>query len=184
MHIDRHDGAVGLPNGIRIDPAVSQEQFRNGPASAFARSEDYGTLPWIHYRLRGGEMDGKELLVSLCFYDEMLVEVSMTVDLYPPGAKDWSSYSLAVEAETKRAHDHLLAEMFGDSSRADRLFSSGLAEPDATLQRPLHWTFPWGLVSSVHDSKGGGTFITVNYGNRKEEANKAYFASRGPQRTR
>ena len=176
MHIDAHDGTVSLPNGLRIGPGLSQDSFRGSPAFAGARGQDYGTLPWIHYHLSAGQVDGKDLLVSLCFYDLMLVEVSMTVDLYPPGPKDWSGYSLAVEAQTKQFHDRLLAEMFGDRSRAIRMFPSGLPKLEATLDKPLYWKFPWGIVSSYHDSKGGGTYITVGYGNRNEEANKAYHS--------
>jgi hypothetical protein len=174
MQIDREDGTVRLPNGLEVGPALTQAAFRALPASQNARSEDYGTLPWIHYHLSGGQIDGKDLLVSLCFYDQMLVNVSVTADLYPPGPKDWSKYSLEVEAATKQFHDGLLKRIFGNPSKGGSFLFRRLPERKETLEWPLRWDFSWGSVFSYHDSKGGGTYITVGYGNRKEDASNAY----------
>lgn len=127
-------------------------------------------------------MVGSFFLVSLCFYDQVLVDVSLTADLYPPGPKDWSSYSLKVEAATKQFHDRLLEAMFGKPTKGGSFFLGRLPEGEATLERPLCWTFPWGTVSSYHDSKGGRTAITVSYGNRKEVAAKAYCSRRRTKR--
>lgn len=95
-------------------------------------------------------------------------------DLYPPGPKDWSRYSLEVEAKTKQFHDRLLEGMFGKPSKGGSFLLGRLPEGPETLERALSWRFPWGAVCSGHDSKGGGTYITVSYGNRHEEASKAY----------
>ena len=58
-------------------------------------------------------------------------------------------------------------------SRAIFLFGH-LGDVKETLERSLRWDFSWGSVISSHDFKGGGTEITVEYGARLEEANKAY----------
>jgi hypothetical protein len=174
MQIDRENGTVRLPNGLEIGPALTQDAFRALPDSQHARSQEYGTLPWIHYHLPGGHIDGKEILVSLCFYDQLLVSVSLSADLYPPGPKDRSRYSLEVEAATKQFHDCLLEQMLGKPSKAARFPFGRLPDVKETLERRLRWDFPWGSVFSSHDSKGGGTDITVRYGNRVEEANKEY----------
>lgn len=178
MQIDRENGTVRLPSGLEIGPALTQDAFCALPGSGSARKHDHGKLPWIHYRLSGGEVDGKELLASLCFYDQLLVYVSISANLYPPGPNDWSDYSLDVESETKRFHDRLLEEILGSPS--DGGSWSRLPGGQGTLERPLGWRFPWGRVSSSHDSRGGGTYITISYGNRHEEANNAYRRRTGP----
>jgi hypothetical protein len=174
MYIDKQNGTVNLPNGVSIASDLSQDAFRATPAFTAARSEDCGTLPWIYYHLPGGEIDGKPLLVSLCFYDQMLVDVSLTADLYPPGPKDWSSYSLEMEAATKQFHDRLLETMFGTPMSGGSVVLDRVPEGKAALDRPLCWTFPWGQVCSYHDPRSGGTSITISYGNRMEEARQAF----------
>src|SRR5437588_616520 len=185
MHIDQLDGTVSLPNGFSISPGLSQDAFRAGPAFTNARSRDYGTLPWIHYHFFDGQVDGKDLLASLCFYDQLLVWVSLSADLYPPGPKAWLTYSLEVEAATKQFHDRLLERMFGKPSERGRVFLPRAPEDDRALQQWLCWRFPWGRVWSSHDFKGGGTDITVTYGNRRDAAGKAYrLQEAGAARTR
>lgn len=174
MQIDRDNGTVRLFNGLEIDPAMTQDAFRALPAGRDAQPRDYGTHPWIHYQLSGGRIDDHDLIVSLCFYDQMLVYVNMSVDLYPPGPKDWSNYSLDVEAATKQFHDRLLAGMLGEPSTSAAFLPGGMLDAKETLGQPLRWDFAWGAVSSYHDSKGGGTFMTVSYGNRRQEASEAY----------
>ena len=176
VHIDQYDGAIRLPNGAAILSALTQEELRVNPAFASARSQDYGTLPWIHYRFLGGQVDGKDLHVGICFYDQLLVNVTLSANLYPPGKWDWSHYSLDVEAETKRFHDRWLEKQFDPPSKSSKLPKGSLSEGQATLEQPIYWKFPWGIVSSGHDFKGGGTNILVSYGDRQEKANYAYLA--------
>jgi hypothetical protein len=174
MEIDPHSGVVTLPSGYPVGPDLSQAAFRADAVGAEARSQDYGTLPWIHYHFSGGQLEGKPLLASVCFYDQLLVSLTLTVDLYPPGPRDWSSYSLEVEAATKEFHDGLLTRTLGKPTQAEPLPLRPQASTPATLTRPLIWSYPWGRVISGHDFKGGGTSITVQYGNRLEEASEAY----------
>jgi hypothetical protein len=174
MQIDRKSGVVSLPNGLEIGPALTQDGFRVLAHAQQARSQDHGTPPWMHWQLSGGRLEGKELLARLCFYDQLLVSLDLSADLYPPGPKDWSNYSLVVEAETKLFHDRLLEKLLGSPSRGASFFLRRLPDVDVTLELPLRWNFAWGSVSSSHDSKGGGTFFRVAYGNRREEASMAY----------
>lgn len=177
MNVDRQTGAVTLPNGWSAGPSLTQEGFRAGEMFPGARSGG-GVPPWIHYRFSGGRLDGKELLVSLCFYDETLVSLSVTADHYPPGQRDWSNYSLDVEAATKDFHDRLLEGQLGEPTDSPEFSMGGLSEAQATLARPHRWVFPWGKVLSSHDQKGGGTSIVVLYGNRQEEALRAFGSER------
>ena len=174
MQIDRENGTIRLPDGFSISPDLTQDAFRALPVFQAARSTDCGTLPFIHYHLSGGQIEGHELLVGLCFYDQLLIHAQITASFYPPGPNDWSNYSLDVEAATKRYHDALLQRMFGKPSTGESFLFRRLPKGQETLDRPLDWKFPWGSVFSCHDSRGGGTFIRVSYGNRNEEASKAY----------
>ncbi len=179
LQINRETGTINLPNGLSIISELTHDAFRLMPAFDTARSKDYGTLPWIHYHLSGGRIDDRELLVSLCFYDQLLVDVSMTVNLYPPGQDDWSRYSLDVEAATKRFHDRLLEQMLGNPTIGGSVVPEDLPEGWASLGRPMGWRFPWGEVRSGHDFKGGGTCITIGFGNRKEEASRMHLRRMG-----
>jgi hypothetical protein len=174
MRIASETGIITFANGIEIGPELTQDVFRALPRTHDARSEDHGTPPWIHYYFSGGQIDEKELLVGLCFYDQALVHVNITADLYPPGPNDWSRYSLDVEAVTKHFHDHLLEEMFGKPSKGGNFLFRRLPTGQETLDRPFQWNFSWGNICSYHDSRGGGTYITIGYGNRRVEAERAY----------
>lgn len=181
MKIDPQTGMIRLPSGFDVSVDLTQDAFRALPVFGQSETHSHGTPPWIHYTLSGGQLDSYDVLVSLCFYDQMLVDASMTVDLYPPGPKDWSRYSLDVEADMKNYHDDLLTRMFGKPSHVYDLPNNGLPPRQQTLARTLHWNFPWGCAFSCHDFRGGGTFIFVRYGDRKEQAERAY-ARKSPTR--
>jgi hypothetical protein len=119
-------------------------------------------------------LEGRDLLTSLCFYDQTLLCVELTTTLLPPGERDWSHYSLDVEAATKEFHDQVLEQTLGNPSRSRRMPVGDLRSNRSTLARPLTWIFRWGKVMSFHDSIGGGTYIRVSYGNRLEQACRAY----------
>jgi hypothetical protein len=174
VHIDPGTGAVTFPNGVAIDASLTQDAFRASAIFAQARADTVGVPPWIHYHFSGGHLEGKELLVSLLYYDQMLVSVNVAADLYPPGPKDWSNYSLDVEAATKDFHDRLLTRLLGSPTESPEMSSGGFSAAQATLARPHRWRLPWGSVWSGHDTKGGGTSVMVQYGNRNEEANRLF----------
>ena len=104
----------------------------------------------------------------------MVVYTTISADFYSPGPKDWSHYSLNIEAAAKQFHDDILIKRLGKPTASDPLASMNLDRDHQCLARPLKWIFPWGTVLSSHDFKGGGTGITVHYGDRHEEASKAY----------
>lgn len=171
IDIDAKNGTIVLPNGYSVSSSLTKEAFRNG--EMFGSAQSSGALPWLHYSFSGGSVAGRNLFVRLRFFDQMIVSTSMSVDHYPPGAKDWSEYSLDVETATKRCHDAMLEEMLGQPTESARLAGVLLDAAHETLARPLTWVFPWGTVRSSYDFKGGGTYIIVSYGNRQEEAARA-----------
>lgn len=174
LSINAADGTVGLPDGRTIEARLSQADFRGSPAFGEAREQDRGTRPWVHYQFSGGRHDDAEVLTSLCFYDDLLVHAEFTIDRYPPGPRDWSSYSLDVEADIKRGHDRLLTDLLGDPHAVLKQELGPLPDNRSTLASSLQWQYPWGTVLSFHDSKGGGTSFRVAYGNRRAEAEARY----------
>jgi len=176
MKISAQNGTVTLPNGCTIDADCTQNAFRESVSAAGARSWDCGTLPWIYYSFQAGEVDGSDLGVTLCFYDQLLVNINLAVCLYPPDQRDWAHYSLDIEAAQKSLHERILREQFGKPSIGARLLSSLFPGKQDTLNQRVDWHFKWGEVSSCHDSKGGSTFILVRFGDRMEEATAAYLS--------
>ena len=176
IDINADNGTIILPNQYAFSPSLTQEEFCNGGMFGNAQSKTYGTFPWIHYRFSGGKLSGRNLLVNLCFFDQVIVSATMSVNLYPPGAADWSHYSLDVEAAAKQFYDAMLQEILGAPADSQLLANMNLDAAHECLARPLLWVFPWGTVRSAHDFKGGGTYIMVSYGNRKEEASKLYLS--------
>jgi hypothetical protein len=177
MLIDSNTGNMHLPSGFVITSAMTQTEFQNTPWSKKAKARDVGTFPYIHYSFDGGLIQGKKLLMSICFYAEKILYISLTVDLYPPGERDWDSYSLETEAETKEFHDTLLKIELGEPHIKDALELGSPSIPK-TLNQPVRYTYEWGEVYSGHDTKGGGTRIMVSYGRRREEAAEDYRRSK------
>lgn len=173
------DGAVAFPDGTAVRAETTRARFLATAAGRAAREYDRGTRPWMHHAFAAGEVEGKPLLVNACFYDELLVNLTMTADLEPGKAKDWSNYSLDAEAATKRFHDAILEAMLGPATTRTRLGIDRFTVAQATLAEPAKWVYPWGKVVSGHDLKGGGTSIVVDYGDRNEEANRDYWAKQG-----
>jgi hypothetical protein len=165
---------VTFPNGCSIGSDCTQEAFRDSAVGAGARSWNCGTLPWIHYGFDGGDIDGNDLIVSLCFYDQLLVYVEFSVSLYRADQRDWAHYSLDIEAAQKALHERILREQFGKPSIGASLLSNRFPTQHDILNQRVDWHFKWGQVSSCHDSKGGGTFVRVSYGDRMGRATAAY----------
>lgn len=174
MKIDQANGTVRFPNGFSISPNCTRDSFRATTMGTGATSRDCGTSPWIHYQFSGGDIDGNDLIVAVCFYDRMLVYVELTVSLYAPDQRDWSHYSLDVEAAQKNLHERILETQFGKPQIGASILPARFPANQNTLNQRADWGFKWGRVSSCHDSKGGGTFVCVNYGDRMEKAMSAY----------
>lgn len=178
MDIDRQDGTVRLSYGVVIHPGLTHDAFRTEPIYGQASPRAPGNPPWIHYKLPSDVTDGKSLFVTLCFYRQTLVSVELSANLYPPGAKGWESYSDAIEAEAKDFHDRLLEHLFSKRASAESFHAPYLSRDLAILSHPVNWPFPWGTVSSQHDSRGSVTSIIVSYGERLAEAVKDSAAAK------
>lgn len=174
LRIDTQTGCVTLPTGFVVGPDLTREAFLSSPHGKTAQTTDNATLLFLHGRFTAGQVGGHPLLANACFFEESLVYLDMTVSLYPPDARDWSSYSLNTEAAIKTLHDRLLTSQLGEPTMVHSLLLGSLSAEQASLEKSLEWRYPWGRVWSSHDSKGGGTSFCVQYGDRLEEANRLY----------
>lgn len=158
MNIDKHTGAITLPNGLTIEPRISLDELRERGQQLTPPAH-----PASGQTFRAGEVDGKPLLVQLVLHKGELDHISMSVDLYPPGPRDWSQWSLEMESQIKLFHDALLRRLLGEPTRITPLPGYKLHDPPRTIDMPEAWDFPWGTITSAHDFKGSGTYIIVRY---------------------
>jgi hypothetical protein len=177
MDIDQKDGTVHLSNGCVISPGLTERTLQTEPAFIAATLEYTGNPPWSKYRVPGDVTDGKNVFVILSFYGQVLVSVDLCVNLYPPGAVRWESYSDGIEAAVKDFHDRLLQHLFTKHASAASFHAAQLSQDLGILKQPVNWTFPWGRVISYHDSRSSTTFISVLYGNRLAEAQAGTLAA-------
>jgi hypothetical protein len=164
----------GVPRSARLEGGV----FSDVRDSLWARYRcliecDWSTLtmdscifPPAGVCLFRGLVDGKALLSSVHFYDQLLLSVDLTVSHYPLDIKQLSE---KIEAAAKDFHDRLLERLLGPPSR---IIDSPSSFPKnyPALDRSLEWSFPWGTVSSVFVGQSCSSPMLVRYGNRGEEA--------------
>ena len=174
MIIDPQTGAVTFPSGYLIDSDLSQDGFKTSKMSGQAQARHSGTLPWMQYHLSCGFLEGAEVLVVLWYYGQMLVSVDIPTTRLPPEDRNWSNYSVDVEAATKAFHDHILERMLGKPTKSECHSFVSVAPAHATLACPHVWTFRWGTVCSAHNFQNGDSSITMCYGDRGDKARQAY----------
>jgi hypothetical protein len=180
--IEQDNGTVKLPNDFVIDADLTQDQLRQSALMKDARAFDCGTLPFIHFDIDAGEIQNKPVLGRLSFYDQLLLSIDLTVDLYPVDQHGWEYYSLDVEKQTKRLHEQILVDMLDSPTPQMKLsqfmnkISDKLLNHDRAWEKPMCWNYVWGTVGSYYDSRGGSTGIIIHYAGRHEKANRDYQA--------
>lgn len=171
MFIDKNSGAIELPNGLVITAELTKARFENSAYFSQVTPHDYGTLPFQWYRFDGGQVDGHTLHVDLCFYSDVLIDFQVTTNFYGANQRKWEDFSLEIEAQSKTFHDELLQKILG---KPHKKFLLPLENGESVLDYRMEYSYAWGIVWSVYDSKGGFAYIGVKYGSRHENANKDY----------
>jgi hypothetical protein len=165
--IDPENGCVHLPSGGVISPDLTLDTFEAD--SSFAKDKTISSgVPWWGYGFSGGLIDGREFLVSIHFYNQLLLSVDLTVSHYPPDAIHVSE---KIEAAAKDFHDRLLEQLLGQPSKTT-VAPSSFTDTYPTLNRSLEWVFPWGSVASIFIGQSCSSLMLVRYGNRFEEADE------------
>ncbi len=138
--IDLATGELKLITGGRIGPLTRREAFRESIAGAGAE-EILREGEWHAYRLLAAERPGRLFAVLLHFKGSRLLDVKLALasDRFGGKRDDWS---LAGEHARKRAHDQVLASIFG-------------ALPPYDLG--------WGTIESVIGADGGTSVIWIHY---------------------
>jgi hypothetical protein len=163
--IDPASGFIHLPAGGVVSPDLTLKAFEENTSWANNETITSG-VPWWSYLFPGGRVDGKNLLVSVHFYDQLLLSVDLTVSHYDQDQKD---LSVKIEADTKNFHDRLLERIFGPPSDITFLPTSS-PNNYPLLGRSLAWAFRWGTVSSLFVSQSCCSLMMVSYGKRREAA--------------
>ncbi|MCA9257491.1 MAG: hypothetical protein KDA33_17710 [Phycisphaerales bacterium] len=176
LSINRFTGELALPIGASIGPDTTRDAFASDPVFAEARNAG-SPPPYVTLSFDAGELDHRPLLASVTFYEQTLLSISLTIDAYGPGAT-WDDYSLESEARSKLLHEALLTRLLGEPTHRDHRFAFGKSGAEEILTQPVTWEFAWGRAISSHDSKGGGTYITLAFGNRMNDARRAFDARR------
>jgi len=175
MFIDKDTGTIKLPNGLVITTELNKSGFEDSTYFSQATPYDYGTMPFQWYRLEGGQLDGHILNVNICFYSEVLVDFRVSANFYKPNSRTWEDFSLETEGQSKTFHDELLQKILGSPHKKISLPSG---KNRSVLDYRLDYRYKWGIVWSVHDSRGGSTYIGVRYGSRLKDAQENYRAKR------
>lgn len=170
MFIDKDTGKVTLPNGLVVTTELSKSGFEGLPHFSQAAPYDYGTLPFQWYRLKGGQQDGHDLNVNLCFYSEDLVSFHVSTNFHPTDPPRWEDFSLETQSQSKLFHDKLLQETLGRPHKT--LSVTGENYPG--LDYAVEYSYKWGKVWSGYDGKSGSSSIVVLYGSRLEYAQEDY----------
>lgn len=171
--IDRDTGRVLLPCGFEFDGRLTQAELAASAFGQVARRFDCGTLPFMHYDVDPGVLEGLRMYGRMSFYGETLLNASVQVTYNKPGAT-WDDYSEELEAKAKQFHDAWLDRLFGPPHTVERLGSRTASPVEAALHTFIGYTFAWGRVDSCHDPRGGDTSIVIGYGDRRERAYEAF----------
>ncbi len=174
INLYKSDGTITLPNGSSIHDDITLDYFKSAIEFAGAKKQALGTPPWVHLRFLPGYVDDHELIASICFYDQLLVSVSLTINLYKTGKSDGAAVSADTELETKSLHERLLRKLLGSPTRHGGTNAAAPTDESERLNCPFYWEYHWGEIASYHDAESGGTFIKIEYGNRRKESNQAH----------
>jgi len=138
--IDLETGELKLITGGRIGPLTRLETFRESIAGAGAE-EVFHEGEWQAYRLLAAERPGRLFAVLLHFKGSQLLDLKLALhcDRFGGTREHWSQ---AGEQARKRAHDQVLASIFG-------------ALPPYDLG--------WGTIQSVVGADGGTSVIWIRY---------------------
>jgi len=165
MFIDKDIGKIELPNGLVITPELTKSGFESSTYFEQATPYDYGTLPFQWYRFIGGQLEGHNFYINICFYSEDLVSFHASINLHPTDPPKWADWSLEIQSQEKQFHDKLLQSVLGHSH--ERLFSP---ENYPELDYSINYKYNWGEVWSGYDGKSGSSSIVISFGSRLKNA--------------
>ena len=138
--IELATGTITTDAGERIRPDLRRNAFE---ASGLADGATVLTRndPWMSWSV-ARSIGGRPFRLGLYFHRERLEMVVMAID-EPAFGSSWADWSLASEMARKAAHEEWLAKI------------------DPSLGEGRE--FPWGVLESTYDEKGGGSQIVLRY---------------------
>ena len=168
--IQSADGTVTLPSGQAIGASLMHRTFKETGLYEISRTLT-GDAGYTHYLFSAGTMDSKPWTAVVRFFNELLVNVDLSVNLYDPDKWVGKQFDLDVEAETKRYQERLLIACLGspEVSSIPQAHAKELSDQQRLLAVPVTWKYRWGHVLSSHDFNRNSTWIRVTYSSRTEK---------------
>jgi hypothetical protein len=141
--LDAKSGILTFANPpVHFGPGLTRAEFLSA-AWANGATDLVVNEPWHSWNLPGEYASWKlQMVVSLFFHRETLRMVTLC-DCDPKFGTSWNDWSEQKERDCKASHDRWLAHCVGRQT-----------------------SFAWGNVSSQSDPRGGGSSITISYGNK------------------
>jgi hypothetical protein len=171
MRVDARTGEVALPNGFSFSANLTQSQFEavklHDPAQVY-----HHHTPWMYFPFIAGQLEGKPLKVSPCFYREVLTHMEFQVMLHPERASSWDDFSYMVEEQMQTIHARLLQQWFGPPHQKVR--DGMVDEAFPALADSLIYTFRWGSVWCGFDQRSSSAAAGVRYTKQDTWARKDY----------
>ena len=138
--IDKNTGHIKLTDALELKPNSSFDFIESQKLGELQETRDIGNgYKWLD--IKNIQIDNKYLIISLCFKEEKLSQLSMVMndspfDLNP----DWSSWTEKQEKEDLKKYQNWLNQELGKETK-----------------------FSWGEVKASYDSKGGFSSIGIRY---------------------
>jgi len=140
MTIDEPTGRITLPEmGAVISPTLTRTEFLQTPAFSGA-SISVRHEPWCSYDVSGIPQADTELYLVFRFHGERLDTLDLSHSA-PRFGTSWADWSEERELARKAFHEQWLARVL----------------------RVRPGRYPWGMISSCYDPKGGCSAILIRY---------------------
>lgn len=175
MVVDAKTGTITLTSGFLLSPSTTRTNFEAARLHDPARVSNPGT-PWFYFPFQDGNVDGKYLGVTPCFYKSALVSVNFGVHHYPESATSWENFSLETEEQAQRSHAEMLEMWFGPPHTCS---PSGFQDAKfPLLHRTLGYSFVWGHAWSGFDQRAHFVSAGLRYSKNDAWASADYDKER------
>jgi predicted NACHT family NTPase len=138
--IDKNTGQIKLTDSLELKPNSNFDFLESQKLGEVQETQDMGNgYKWLH--IKNIQIDNKYFIISLCFKEDELTELSMVLDdkLFDLSS-DWSSWNEQKEKEDLKKYQGWLNKELGEETK-----------------------FHWGDVWASYDPRAGSSSIGIRY---------------------
>lgn len=138
--IDRSTGNIKLTDWLEVSPKSNFDLLDGQNFGQINEVHNMGNgYKWLN--IKNIKIESEYFIISLCYKDELLTELSMVVnDEQFNLSSDWSSWNEQKEKEDLKKYQNWLDKELGGKTK-----------------------FPWGDVWATYDPKSGSSSIGIRY---------------------